>query len=58
MELIKKTRKQKEYQLTQAEFHNMLSSNKIHPATLAETMGPNWKDIYWTPARRPFCKNK
>ena len=56
MELIKKTRKQKEYQLTQEEFIGMIERNELVQACLSETMGPNWKDIYWSPMKRPFVK--
>ena len=56
MELIKKTRKQKEYQLTQEEFSSMMQAGELKPACLSQTMGPNWMDIYWSPIKRPYFK--
>ncbi len=43
-----------EYQLTRDEWLEMM--NQLVGATIAQTMGPNWKDIYWSPVNRPYVK--
>ena len=36
------------------DFRGFMKAWKLRPATIHETMGPNWKDIVWSPANRPF----
>jgi hypothetical protein len=45
-------KKYKSYFLTEQEWQNIKS--ELVGATLHQTMGPCWRDIYWSPARRPY----
>ena len=45
---------QKEYQLTAEQFKDMQAKGLLRGACLSETMGPMWKHIYWSPAKRPY----
>jgi hypothetical protein len=54
MKIRAKDRGRVQYDLTDDEARAMIST--LRPACLAETLGPNWKDIFWTPNRRPYVK--
>ena len=56
MVIKSKTRKATEYQMSQEESREAFKSGRYRGACLAETMGPNWKDIYWTAANRPLVR--
>jgi len=46
----------KEYECTWEEMKELFPN--LRGATLAETMGPNWKDLYWSPNHRCYVLNK
>ena len=54
MEILSKHNGITEYQLSAKEWKENLIWLK--GAALAETMGPNWKDIYWSPIGRPYVQ--
>lgn len=56
MIIKRKTRKQTEYQMTQEESREAFKSGLYRGAGLYETMGPNYKDVYWTAANRPLVR--
>ena len=43
----------KEYQLTREQFALLVKLPGYRGACLSETMGPYWKDLYWSPLGSP-----
>jgi hypothetical protein len=54
MEIKSKHNKITEYQLTHEEW--MQNKLWLRQASLSQTMGPNWKNIFWSPIGRPYVK--
>jgi hypothetical protein len=47
-------RQRKEFRLTRDQFVEFMRLPGTGGATLHETTGPLWQDIYWSPANRPY----
>jgi hypothetical protein len=50
----KKHHKISEYRLTESQWKEVMP--ELRGATVHETMGPNWKDIFWSPMNRPYVR--
>jgi hypothetical protein len=47
MVLLASEKDQREFHLTVAEYKRLMTVPGFAPATLAQTMGPNWRDVFW-----------
>jgi hypothetical protein len=45
-------RKYKHFYPTHEQWQEMLKEGTFRQASIHQTMGPNWRDIYWTPTNK------
>ena len=53
----KKTNNRMEYNLSISEARILLSPDQVRGASISETMGPNFKNIYWIEGRPYVLKD-